>query len=199
MSTAKDKPNALVMAKNAMVAGVKVAKRVVTGKTYKVTGEILNKRLSTCFDCEFFISEDNSCAKCGCPVHAKCGLATESCPEGKWSEIEPQVAAETYRGGIVTGSAFLDKELELREILPGDSKLVDAINRYRRVENEGGCTSCRANKFYKEFEVQLSRDLAELSVEEISAIYELWPGTTYISLSAPFRWDEILANAASRA
>lgn len=46
---------------------------------------IQEARSLICNDCEFF--KDGQCRICGCLIFAKAMLATERCPEHKWSRI----------------------------------------------------------------------------------------------------------------
>jgi hypothetical protein len=39
--------------------------------------------------CEYFQDEQTKCLHCGCFLIAKCQLAQEFCPIGKWSAIVP--------------------------------------------------------------------------------------------------------------
>lgn len=44
---------------------------------------VLNMRWDLCSSCEF-LTEKNSCEKCGCFMKVKHKLAQASCPVGKW-------------------------------------------------------------------------------------------------------------------
>ena len=48
--------------------------------------DIIDKRLSMCYDCEHFISATNQCKECGCFMKVKTKLATARCPIGKWEK-----------------------------------------------------------------------------------------------------------------
>lgn len=43
-----------------------------------------SRRLAICGGCEFFASDANRCAKCGCGLSLKARLASSSCPTGRW-------------------------------------------------------------------------------------------------------------------
>ncbi len=52
-----------------------------------VTEEDYQKRIDTCFSCEYFIKKLNRCGSCGCLVEHKARWKTTTCPKDKW---EPQ-------------------------------------------------------------------------------------------------------------
>jgi len=193
-----NKPGTLVLAKNAVSAAAKVILRIASGQSYKVGGEELAERLRLCYACkEHFNLETRECFDCGCPVHSKTILATESCGIGKWQALAAAPSAAT--GAVITGADLLEYELEIRELLPGTSNLAQAFNRFRHTQEEAGCTSCRERLYHKDFEKQLSRDIALMSVADIEELRKILPNKEYISLSYPYRWDEILEKAAARA
>ena len=47
--------------------------------------EILDQRWNLCLGCEF-LTESNTCKKCGCFMKVKHKLAMASCPVGKWDK-----------------------------------------------------------------------------------------------------------------
>ena len=49
-----------------------------------LTDEEMERRLSICQACEFFIPAQGRCAKCGCFMKFKSRLRSQHCPEGKW-------------------------------------------------------------------------------------------------------------------
>lgn len=49
--------------------------------------EQAQQRLSICGECEFFISAEKRCGKCGCYMEVKAKMATTKCPIGKWSAV----------------------------------------------------------------------------------------------------------------
>ena len=192
------KPGTVVLAKNALTAAAKVIMRIASGQSYKVGGAELAERLRQCYSCEEeFNLATLECNSCGCPVHSKTILATEACPIGRWKALA--AVRNTRQGAVITGEDLLEHELQLRELLPGDSLLAQAFNRYRHTQEEVGCTSCRARLFYKEFETQLSHDIARMSVATVEDLRRILPDREYLSLSYPYRWEEILEKAAARA
>lgn len=44
-------------------------------------------RIAVCEGCEFFITTDRRCSKCGCWMDAKAGFRTQQCPEEKWPAL----------------------------------------------------------------------------------------------------------------
>ena len=46
-----------------------------------------SSRLALCEACDFFVTTDRRCSKCGCWVDAKVGFRTQQCPEGKWPAL----------------------------------------------------------------------------------------------------------------
>ena len=56
--------------------------------------DVLDERWSLCLGCEF-LTESNSCKKCGCFMKVKHKLAYASCPIGKWCK---------YTEGVLSGT-----------------------------------------------------------------------------------------------
>jgi len=46
--------------------------------------EEINKRISICESCEYFIKITKQCSKCGCFMKLKTRLTDASCPIGRW-------------------------------------------------------------------------------------------------------------------
>ena len=44
-------------------------------------------RITVCEGCEFFVTTDRRCSKCGCWIDAKAGFRTQRCPENKWPAL----------------------------------------------------------------------------------------------------------------
>ena len=44
-------------------------------------------RIAICEECEFFVTADRRCSKCGCWVEAKAAFRTQQCPENKWPAL----------------------------------------------------------------------------------------------------------------
>lgn len=42
------------------------------------------RRLDVCHGCEYLITAEQRCSKCGCFVEVKSGFRTASCPDGRW-------------------------------------------------------------------------------------------------------------------
>ena len=64
------------------------ALRWIVGGFGTVSDEVLQARLETCRNCEFWDSkgfmDTGRCRKCGCSTKAKLRMPTEKCPIGKW-------------------------------------------------------------------------------------------------------------------
>lgn len=54
-------------------------------KNFIFDDNIIKERIDFCKSCEF-LTERNSCLRCGCKVRWKVRISTESCPIGKWKE-----------------------------------------------------------------------------------------------------------------
>jgi len=52
-----------------------------------VSEEEKARRIVVCQGCDFFVSTDRRCSKCGCWVDAKAGFRTQRCPENKWPAL----------------------------------------------------------------------------------------------------------------
>lgn len=52
-----------------------------------VSDEQKASRVSVCEACEFLVTADRRCSKCGCWVDAKAGFRTQQCPEDKWPPL----------------------------------------------------------------------------------------------------------------
>lgn len=59
---------------------------VATGEP-AVEPEQKAERISICESCEFLVSTDRRCGKCGCWMEAKAGFRTQQCPESKWPTL----------------------------------------------------------------------------------------------------------------
>lgn len=64
-------------------------------ETYKLTqqkipifveSDIVDGRIITCFDCEFY-TDTGRCSDCGCYMDKKVNLASASCPQDKWDSV----------------------------------------------------------------------------------------------------------------
>ncbi|MCJ8331830.1 MAG: hypothetical protein HRT89_15685 [Lentisphaeria bacterium] len=71
--------------KNLSSAAGRAATAAVKGEKLKVSKEIYDGRIAICKACDKFIEDSLRCQACGCQLKFKAILATESCPEGKWS------------------------------------------------------------------------------------------------------------------
>jgi hypothetical protein len=86
-------PSLAAKAKHATQAGVRVIRATLKGDPVKVSKKVKAKRLKICRKCEFWSEGGNiglgECLneKCGC-TRFKHGLATETCPEGKWPKLK---------------------------------------------------------------------------------------------------------------
>ena len=56
---------------------------------------VLNQRWSLCSGCEF-LTEANTCLKCGCFMAVKHKLARAKCPVGKWGQHKLEEVHGTY-------------------------------------------------------------------------------------------------------
>ena len=52
-----------------------------------ISPEEKSSRIAVCEGCEFFMTGDRRCSKCGCWVDAKAGFRTQRCPESKWPAL----------------------------------------------------------------------------------------------------------------
>lgn len=57
---------------------------LLSKENYIKDQEVVDKRMSICHDCEFFIKATTQCRKCGCFMKLKTKLTTASCPIEKW-------------------------------------------------------------------------------------------------------------------
>lgn len=58
-------------------------KSVANGKD-PIAEEEVERRLRVCGECEFFLTSQKRCSKCGCFMKFKAKLRSQSCPVGKW-------------------------------------------------------------------------------------------------------------------
>ena len=83
-----EKPSTLNMVSSAATA----VKKWVSSGAQSATAEQIEIRKNICKGCEFWDSTalkgTGRCTKCGCSTWAKIRLPTESCPIGKWTEME---------------------------------------------------------------------------------------------------------------
>lgn len=86
----KEKPSLTTKAVNVAKAGGRVVKAATTGQPIFVSNEVRDQRIAICRACEYWNEGGNiglgECthSKCGC-TKLKQGLATETCPMGKWN------------------------------------------------------------------------------------------------------------------
>ena len=73
-------PSKVQMAKNLASAAKDHAK---TGFAH-AENEVQESRLEICRGCEFYIPEQDRCAKCGCYLKSKSAWKASRCPVGKW-------------------------------------------------------------------------------------------------------------------
>ena len=59
--------------------------------TDRVTADVQKQRLDICLKCEK--AELGICTVCFCPLAAKSWIASESCPEGKWTSFKSRILA----------------------------------------------------------------------------------------------------------
>jgi len=86
-----EKPSLLAKAKHASQATLRVAMAAAKGEPIRLSPEVKAQRLVTCRACEYWNEGGNvglgECThgSCGC-TRFKHGLATETCPIGKWPQ-----------------------------------------------------------------------------------------------------------------
>ena len=79
--------------KNVLLAGTRILKAAANGDPIRVTDDELKRRDTICNACELWKPEGNlgmgECThpQCGC-TKMKRGLATETCPAGKWNATD---------------------------------------------------------------------------------------------------------------
>lgn len=87
------KPSLLTKAKHVAQAGGRIAKAAGQGERIRVSDEERDRRLAICRECDLWNEGGNvglgECKHpgCGC-TRFKHGLATETCPAGKWPAAE---------------------------------------------------------------------------------------------------------------
>jgi hypothetical protein len=54
----------------------------------KVSTEIQEYRYAICQECPFLYKPTDNCKKCGCLMKIKTFMPRQSCPIGKWAEVE---------------------------------------------------------------------------------------------------------------
>jgi hypothetical protein len=165
--------------KNARVAAQRVITRSLRGGRVAVSADETEKRLSICQQCEFFRTSDGTCSQCGCFIRLKAKLATEACPLEKWEAQEK--IPEPEEPVVLDGRSVLTAELELREVLPPDTELVQLLNQYHRDEQHGGCRSCRKKRYVHAVQAALIDFLNEASVQQKQAVRDVFPNTTHVS------------------
>jgi hypothetical protein len=82
-----NKPQLPSIANMAFNVGQSIARNVqsvAAGNSLNLPADEANKRLNICKGCEFFLSEQSRCSKCGCYMAVKTYLKAERCPVGKW-------------------------------------------------------------------------------------------------------------------
>jgi hypothetical protein len=57
---------------------------LINKNKYSKDKKLIDKRISICEDCEYFIKITKQCTKCGCFMKLKTRLTDAHCPENKW-------------------------------------------------------------------------------------------------------------------
>ena len=79
----KTPPPVAAMAANLARSAADEVKAWIAGMPQLDTGEI-DRRMTTCRECDNFIHGQNRCALCGCFAALKSRLRSQHCPAGKW-------------------------------------------------------------------------------------------------------------------
>lgn len=77
-------PSKTEMAKNLAKSIRKTASAALKGLDVVSGAELVEKRISVCRTCPWFVAKGQRCAKCGCVVPLKAYFAEEACPVGRW-------------------------------------------------------------------------------------------------------------------
>jgi hypothetical protein len=164
------------------MAAQRVITKVVKGESVSADKKETERRMGICHQCEFYRSSDATCSQCGCFILLKARLTTEKCPVDKWAESaseEPQV--DESEEVILSVEAIMQAELEVRDVLPPDSRLVQLLNQFHRDEMKGGgCKSCRRKRYNRNLQVALIDFLNQSTKEQKQALRDVFPNTTAI-------------------
>jgi hypothetical protein len=164
---------------NARQAAKRVISTVIKGDQILLAAEEAGVRLEICGRCEFYRHSDGMCSKCGCLITVKVKLATERCPLHKWESKVPQLKTE---GPILlTGSSMLDAELDLREVLPPKSELVQVLNQFHQAEQRDGCKGCLRRRYARSVQAALVDFLNGATDLQKQAVRAVFPNTTHVS------------------
>ena len=123
---------------NARRATQRVITRVMKAGSITVPADCLRQRMEICHQCEFYRKSDGTCSKCGCFIRLKANLTTEACPVDRWAG---EAAEKPDAPVVLNGSALLDAELELRELFPPETGLIQLLNQFHIDVHRGGCVS----------------------------------------------------------
>lgn len=75
-------PSATQQVKNVAFSFINVVGEAFKTGKLMASKELIESRMAHCSSCPF--RKDSRCAKCGCVLTYKVGLAAESCPKGAW-------------------------------------------------------------------------------------------------------------------
>ena len=82
-------------------------------KKYMIYDEaVLKERWDLCSSCEF-LTDSNSCKKCGCFMKVKHKLAHASCPIGKWDKYIPEIVEKSNKFGTPVSDLIKAKKEEI--------------------------------------------------------------------------------------
>ena len=164
---------------NARLAAGRVLTRAMHGGHFGVSSIETDRRLKVCDTCARLRHSDWVCTNpaCGCFVKVKARLATEQCPENRWVVL----AAERPSSPILlSGERLLDKELELRAIVPTDHFISQTFNRFREEELKGGCHSCRRKAYGRTLAAAMLEFLRSADAATVNRVRVLFPDTTHL-------------------
>jgi hypothetical protein len=98
---------------------------------------------------------------------------------------------------VVTGEDLLEKEMEIRDIFPPDSRLVQAFNAFHQATTVKSCHGCARGHNARKLEGALGHDILYGGHRKLlPAIQALYPGSTSINAPTPKRWVDLIENKA---
>jgi len=105
---------------------------------------------------------------------------------------KPQVAVPDT-SMYVTGKQLLEKEAQLRLVLPTNGETVKKFNEYHQaIANPAGCTSCRRNGFLRAIELAIHTDFVNEGTGLVEKVKSVFPTSKYISAPSPVTWETLL-------
>ena len=173
-------PSLTKQASNLGKAVGKAARAFISPKTpLLVPAEVKKERQAICGGCDKRATRAkiDYCSECGCPLATKLRAATESCPLGKWKEMEVQ---DLGKMAPLSAGMILSAEAKIRGAFEETHHLVQAFETRARAIGGAKCTACQRGRADNDLQRTFTRACRSLSRQEIEKLVEIFPSDVYL-------------------